>query len=432
MASPTAGQLSRRTLLAAGVALPGAALAGCGAGSQANQAAATGPVEGAIRLLTPVYDGADGKKLLEGRLLPEFRKLHPKVTVTVDYTTYGKLNEKITTALASGAPPDLMMMGVGWIEPFAARHVLRAVSPPADLSRTYPKDILDSCRYRGTLYALPVMVDTRFGVYRRDLLADAGFDAPPSTMDELRAAAVKLTVRRGGRLTRTGLDILSLDTRQMFETVLFSMGGTLFRDGRPTFNDSTGVAALRWLTDLQRRYRVIDAGFTSSATTSLPIADGRAAMAIGHNNWWTAIGQTHPEVRDRIAPFMLNGEHPAIFAGGTLVTVSAASRHPAAAQALATYLAGPDQSLAASRQRGNVPAALSSRDSGYVKGDPLVRFALANMAHAHHEGGTPAWLTIRGDFEAAIQSALLGRKTPKAALDELAAGARSAIADATS
>ena len=62
--------------------------------------------------------------MLEEELLPEFEKQNPGVTVNVDYTDYGSLNEKLTTSIASGLVPDVMMMGVGWIEGFADKGVL--------------------------------------------------------------------------------------------------------------------------------------------------------------------------------------------------------------------------------------------------------------------------------------------------------------------
>jgi multiple sugar transport system substrate-binding protein len=53
---------------------------------------------------------------------------------------------------------------------------------------------------------------------------------------------------------------------------------------------------------------------------------------------------------------------------------------------------------------------------------------MQNLDSAYSEGGVPAWLEIRGEFKAAIESALLGKASPKAALDALAAKADQAIA----
>lgn len=423
--------LSRRTLLTAGAALAGAgALTACGA-RLASPEEDTGPPRGEITLLTPIFDGREGKALLEQQLLPRFTARYPEVTVRVEYLTgYDYLNEKITTGLTSGVPADVIMMGVGWIEPFAARNVLSELRTPADQLTGYSDQILKACRWGGKLYALPVVLDTRFGIARTDLLAEAGFSRPPGSLDEIVEYARALTRRNGaGVLQRTGLDVLSADPRQVFETVLFAFGGDLFRGGRPAFNDEAGVAALTWLTDLQQKHKVIDAGFSNTKAVAVPIGDGRAAMCIGHNNWWVTTSKQHPENLKYLQPFLLNPAKPSIFAGGTLVTVCAASRHQSAAQALAAFMASPPVSLAGAQAKGNVPALASLKDTDYVRNNKLVQFALDNIRYGRAEGGVGAWLTIRDDIKTAVESARTGRQSPKDALDQLAATADIAIAD---
>jgi multiple sugar transport system substrate-binding protein len=423
--------LNRRTLLTAGAALAGAgALSACGA-RLASPEEDTGPPRGDITLLTPIFVGRDGKELLERKLLPKFTARYPEVTVRVEYLTgYDYLNEKITTGLTSGVPADVIMLGAGWVEPFASRNVLSELRTPAQGLTGYSDQILKACRWDGKLYALPVVLDTRFGIARTDLLAEAGFSRPPGSLDEIVEYAKALTRRDGaGVLQRTGLDVLSADTRQVFETILFAFGGDLFRDGRPAFNDDTGVAALTWLTDMQQRHKVIDAGFSNSKAVAVPIGDGRAAMCVGHNNWWVTTGKQHPENLRYLKPFLLNPAKPSIFAGGTLVTVCAASRHQSAAQALAAFMATPEVSLAGAQQYGNVPALAQLRDTDYVRNNKLVQFALDNLRYGRAEGGVGAWLTIRDDVKTAVQSAMNGRQSPRAALDQLAASAEIAIAD---
>jgi multiple sugar transport system substrate-binding protein len=426
--------VTRRTLLtggakAAGLAATAAALAACGtriadAGSDPN-----GPIEGHLNMLTPLFPGADGKVLLEKQLLPRFTARYPAVTVSVDYTTYDYLNEKITTGLTTGIPADVVMLGVGWVEPFASREVMSELKPPPGGLSGYSESVLASCRWGGKLYALPSVLDTRFGIARMDLLAEAGLTRPPTTIDELRDYAIRLTKRENGTLVRTGLDIQSLDPRQMYETMLFAFGGELFRDGKPAFNEPEGAAALQWLADLGTKDKVIDPGFSNSKSTSQPISDGRAAMCIGHNNWWVSATKQHPENLRYLRPFLLNPASPSIFAGGTLSAVSAASRHQSAAQALAAFMASPDVSLAGAAQRGNVPALSSLADTPYARSNALVRFALENLRYGRPEGGIPAWLSIRDDFKDVVQSALLGQQSAQKALDGLAATADAAIAD---
>ena len=409
-------------------------LTACGGGSSSTEAS-DGTVSGEVSLLTPIYEGSAGQALLEGTLLPEFYKEYPDVKVNVDYTNYGTLNTKLTTAVASGLVPDVMLMGVGWVENFAKHGVLANLSElgitPESLATTgMEKAVVSAGVVDGSLYAVPIMLDARFGVARKDILAEAGFDHPPTTVQELRDMAKALTVRdASGAMTRTGFDILSMDTRQGFETLMFSQGGTLFNEDNtaPAFNSEAGVAALQLMTDIMTTDKIEDVGFSSTDATVNPLINGRAAMGLAHNNLWTQAEAADPTVLDQLEPFLIPGESPSMFFGGTLATMSAKSKNPAAAQALLEFLVSPDAALAANEQRGNIPALKELQTSPYATDNKLVQFAMENLDVAEHEGGPAQWLEIRGGFKSAIDEALLGQKTPQQALDDLAGNAQTAI-----
>jgi multiple sugar transport system substrate-binding protein len=420
-----------RTLALAGTLAVALAAAACGGPAPGNQSDQS-EQGGTIRLVTPIFEGTDGKQVLDG-LLAEFKKQQPKITVQVDYTTYSKLNEKLATSVASGRPYDVMMMGVGWIPPFASRGVLADLgADPAELAKTYSERVVTAGVYDGKVYALPVMLDTRFGIYRKDIFAQAGLTSPPANFAEMRDYAKRLTVRdASGKLTRAGIDILSNDARQTYETLMWAAGGALFDDAgtKPTFNSPEAVKALQLMTDLVRTDKAIDVGFSNPDAPTAPIVQGRAAMAIGHNNLWLQIQEQAPELinEDKIGTFVIADARPAMYQGGTLVTMSAKTKYAKATRALVDFLAGPKASLAASEQRGNVPAVNSLQSSEYVRNNAFVRFGMDNLDKAYSEGGVPGWLEIRGDFEGAIESALLGQKPPQQALDDLAAKATSTL-----
>lgn len=427
---------ARRKFAVFAAAALAASLAACGSGSSSPSAggAGGGAVKGNVTLLTPIFEGSTGKELLEGKLLPEFYAKYPDVKVTIDYTNYGNLNTKLTTAVASGLVPDVMLMGVGWVENFAKNGVLANLTEAGitqeALSATTSTKVLDAGVWDKNLYAIPIMLDARFGVARKDLLKEAGFDKPPATVQELRDMAKALTVRdSGGKLTRAGFDILSVDTRQTFETILFSQGGSLFNQDitAPAFNSPEGVSALQLMTDLIRTDKVEDVGFSSTQQTVNPLINGRAAMGVAHNNLWTQAQEADPTVLDQLEPFLIPGASPSMFFGGTLATMSSRSKSPEAAKALLEFLTSSAPALAANEQRGNIPALNELSTSDYVTSNKLVQFAMQNLDVAKHEGGPAQWLEIRGDFTPALQSALLGEKTPQQALDDLAAKAQAAM-----
>ncbi|MEU5716409.1 ABC transporter substrate-binding protein [Streptomyces sp. NPDC020403] len=418
-------ELNRRSVLAAiGAGTAAAALSGCGGGS-ATAGSADGPAEGEITLLTPIYEGSDGKTLLEQKIIGGFRKKYPDVKVNVDYTTYAQLNEKITTGLAGGILPDVLMMGVGWIPPFAAKKAIAELPEKLATAHDYEKRVLEPSRYDGRLYALPVVLDTRIVVYRKDHFAEAGVRKPPADWAELRAVAKQLT--GGGRI---GFDPFSIDLRQCWETFLFANGGQLFSaDGRKVlFTDGRGVEALQFFKDLIRDgsadyAKKTDAGAPSNVQT------GKASMMMTTSALWKQVTEQNPELieNDRLGSFVLANRRPAMLQGGTLVTRSARSRHPAAALALVEYLASPDSILGAARQRGSVPGLRDLNETGYVKENQFVDLSLRNLEHAVSEGGTAAWMEIREKIKPTLEPAIVGGQSAKDAIAELGRLAEAAI-----
>lgn len=418
-------ELNRRSVLAAiGAGTATAALAGCGGGSSAA-GSADGPAEGEITLLTPIYEGAKGKILLEQEILGGFRKKYPDVKVNVDYTTYAQLNEKITTGLAGGLLPDVLMMGVGWIPPFAAKKAIAELPEALATAHDYEKRVLEPSRYDGKLYALPVVLDTRIVVYRKDHFAEAGIKKTPANWAELRAVAKQLT--KDGRV---GFDPFSIDLRQCWETFLFANGGQLFSaDGKKVlFNDARGVEALQFFKDLVKDgsadyAKKTDAGAPSNVQT------GRASMMMSTSALWVQAKEQNPELieGDKLGSFVLANRRPAMLQGGTLVTQSARSKYPAAARALVEYLATPDSILGAAKQRGSVPGLRDLNESGYVKENEFVDLSLQNLEHAVSEGGTAAWMEIREKIKPTLEPAIVGGQSAKDAIAELGRLAEAAI-----
>ncbi|MFB6707944.1 ABC transporter substrate-binding protein [Streptomyces sp. NPDC056333] len=418
-------ELNRRSLLAAiGAGAAAAALAGCGTGTS-TAGSADGPAEGEITLLTPIYEGADGKTLLEKEILGGFRKKHPKVKVNVDYTTYAQLNEKITTGLAGGLLPDVLMMGVGWIPPFAAKKAIAELPEKLASAHDYEKRVLEPSRYDGRLYALPVVLDTRIVVYRKDHFAAAGVRKTPANWAELRAMAKQLT--RDGHL---GFDPFSIDLRQCWETFLFANGGRLFSaDGKKVlFDNARGVEALQFFKDL-----VKDGSSDYAKKTDLGapsnIQTGKASMMMSTSALWNQLKDTNPELieDDKVGAFILANRKPAMLQGGTLVSQSASSKHPAAARALVEHLATPESILGAAKQRGSVPGLKDLNDTSYVKENKFVDLSLQSMGDACSEGGTAAWMEIREKIKPTLEPAIVGGQSAKDAIAELGRLAESAI-----
>ena len=144
------------------------------------------PVDETTPSLTLWAMGREGEAV-QG-LMAEFEQRHPGVRVQVQQIPWSAAHEKLLTAFAGDALPDVIQLGNTWVPEFAALEAIAPLEPEdAAVDDVFP-GILASSRIDGRLLAMPWYVDTRLLFYRKDVLAQAGFDRPPTTWAEWREA----------------------------------------------------------------------------------------------------------------------------------------------------------------------------------------------------------------------------------------------------
>ena len=114
-------------------------------------------------------------------------------------------HEKLLTAFAGDALPDLCQLGNTWLPEFTALGALEPLDARVGgvgIARDdYFAGIWDTndARRRRSLFGLPWYVDTRLLFYRSDLLARAGFATPPRDWAEWPPRCARAAKRSGGR-----------------------------------------------------------------------------------------------------------------------------------------------------------------------------------------------------------------------------------------
>lgn len=135
--------------------------------------------------------GREGEVI--ARVLPEFERRNPDLRVTLQQLPWTAAHEKLLTAFAGDTLPDLCQLGNTWVPEFAALHALANLDSRVAASRVvvaedYFPGIWDTNVVDGRLLGIPWYVDTRLLFYRTDLLAKAGFKAPPRSWQEWERA----------------------------------------------------------------------------------------------------------------------------------------------------------------------------------------------------------------------------------------------------
>jgi len=169
---------SRRGVLAALLGAATAPLSATLAGCAGN----AGPLR---------FWGMGREGVVVAELLDGFRREHPGIDVQVEQLPWTAAHEKLLTAFAGDATPDVAQLGNTWVAELAALGALapldgRVAASPVVQEDDYFSGIWHTNIVDGKLLGLPWYVDTRLLFYRRDLLARAGFDHPPRDWEEWR------------------------------------------------------------------------------------------------------------------------------------------------------------------------------------------------------------------------------------------------------
>lgn len=142
--------------------------------------------------------GREGEAAVE--IAREFMRENPTIRVEVQRLPWTAAHEKLLTAYAGDALPDLCQLGNTWVPEFEALNALepldRFVSGTDFPVSDYFPGFFDANRIDDVLYGVPWYVDTRLLYYRTDILRDAGFSQPPQSWDEWSTmlAAIKRMV----------------------------------------------------------------------------------------------------------------------------------------------------------------------------------------------------------------------------------------------
>jgi multiple sugar transport system substrate-binding protein len=417
------------TLLAAALSL---VVSSCGSGVIDKSTDGVPPAEatGTLRVLIPSFPPSTTGRDAFQKVVDDFHKTYPKMKVEPDFATYNNLNEKLATSIAAGIPYDVMVTGVGWVQPFASKNIFvdlgkYGVTPDYIKEKSTPA-LIPAVTYDNKLYAYPLVADTRAVALRKSAFREAGLDPdkPPTSLAEIKVAAEKLTKRdKNGHITRSGFDLASATGfRQSFTTFLASTGTPLYVGGEPNFDNKAGLDTLLWIKSMINNVQPY--GQTNAAQQPL-VYSGEAAMGIvggAVDCSDKGIGQKNC---DDLEFFRFNSGKEIEYVGGDLASIGSRSRHKDAAWSFIQSLTQPTTLDAIAKLNKKIPAYKDAANSPQAKSNPLSRFVADGLKYAANENEVSSnWLEMRGNFDIQLTQAVLGQKDPAKVLHNLAGQSR--------
>ena len=274
-------------------------------------------------------------------------------TLTIEQQDWADALSKLTTALPDAEnTPDVTEIGNTWSPTFTS------VGAFSDISDMYDElggskllqSFVDVGAVDGVNYALPYYFGSRYIFFRKDVWAAAGLEVP-TTLAEFNESAAKLKTD-----TQSGFYIGGEDWRNGVSWIFANGGELATKDGDTWKSSLSDPKTIEGLTQLQTLYTdsslapVTEADSTpwvninNNAATGAP--EAATIIAPGWAHW--SIGDLTPDPKDStktiatwndatfgnfVLPGVDGGAAP-VFAGGSNIAISAASKNQAGAREL--------------------------------------------------------------------------------------------------
>jgi multiple sugar transport system substrate-binding protein len=214
-------------------------------------------------------------------LTPCFEQYEAETGVGIDYQqiAYGDYLQTVLTSSLSGQAPDIYHLYSIWGAQMIENGVLAA--PPQDVAEfvqdNYVQTTVDAATINDQLWGIPTEVSNYMLIYNKKLFAEAGFDAPPTTWDELVEMAAAMTERNEqGNIVQAGYAFGPevAPTVHPFLTQLYSRNIDLFKEDYSGTNLTTPEAA----EVLTGQVRLFEEGITDTSVEVWNFPSGTVAM----------------------------------------------------------------------------------------------------------------------------------------------------------
>lgn len=263
-------------------------------------------------------------------LIPKFEEENPGYKVNAVSHEWAELHDKIIVNAGSDNLPDVARLDIAWVPEFQKMDILVPLDKEMSDFSEVSGNLLDSAMstgfVKGNYYAMALNTNTKILFYNEQALADAGI-AVPQTMDELYAAAAKLSGTNAAGQQVWGLNEPALSGWNILPYI-WSNGGAItnedYTKASGYLNSAATVDTVKKFADMYKKGQ-----FTGFNSGDIPMTDGFGTgryMMLLEGPWKTAeMNGAYPDFKYGTGNMpagsggshsVLGGEDIAMFKGG--------------------------------------------------------------------------------------------------------------------
>ncbi len=374
--------------------------------------------------------GSEGEHL--GSLIKEFERENPGIYVDLQVVPWGSAHDKLLTAFAGNATPDMCQLGNTWISELHAMDALEPLDSFIAKSNVvkeanYFSGIWQTNVVGKKVYGIPWYVETRALFYRKDLLSVVGMHQPPKNWDELLKAAKLLTSYSTKLNGRPCYGIyLPVNPGLEWDEIFFAWqnDGNILKDDdcySNVLSQNDREAFDYYVKFFKLGYSPMEA----NATTNL-----YQAFASGYVGMFISGPWNINELRNRVgylngkwsvAPLPVNKNRDAN-AGGSSFVIFRGSKEKEADWKLIEFLSLPENQLQFYRGTFDLPAVKSAWSEGSfgqdstLLGNPLISAFYTQLESSRPFPRIPEWEQVTDKMGQWIETVVWGKNTLDQAL----------------
>lgn len=360
-------------------------------------------------------------------LLNQFNQRHDDIKVEAFYI--GQSDQqlpKILTAIVGKQPPDLL-----WYTPQLTSQLveLDAIVPLENWLNNSPlkteiiPSLFETMELGKQIYSIPFATNNTAIFYRPSLFKEAGIDTIPQTWEELQQAAQKLTrdLDGDGKIDQHGM-LLSLGKEEwvvfVWLPLIYSAGAELLQNNRPNLVQPGIIKALEFGSDLVKNNLAIlsppERGYELDN-----FIKGKVAMQI--TGPWT-LGQLNQTKVDYSAfPMPKLKKSTTVLGGENLFVFKTTPEREKACLKFLEYILSEEFQTPWAIKTGYLPINIKSQKSeeyqAFVQENPVLNIFLDQMKSVRSRPIMLGYNYLSENLGRAIESSVLGQKTPKEALE---------------
>lgn len=360
-------------------------MAGCSSGGGAKQPEDSNNTPNANEKIELRYArwGLPEEMNATKKMLDEFTKLHPNITVKLENASWDEYWQRLQTQMASNTAPDVFLLDAGWyLNQFAPKGVITDITPLMEkdnISKDQYYDVWRTFTYDDKIYAMPRDYNSVLLFYNKDLFKKAGiseYPNPDMTWEQLVPIAQKLTIDKNGKnatepgfdpnnIVQYGLQINTADIDSAIETLIYQNGGKLFSEDGKTFYIDTPEArqVLEFLHDAIWKYHIKPSPASAAKLTSAWFQSGTYAM-VYQGTWMMSTLSDAKFDWDITVPPTFKDKIYCVQSVGN--AISSKTKYPEAAWELVKFLSGKEGQTIMANQNDAIPVLKEVAENVYM------------------------------------------------------------------